>query len=111
MATQLNTTNHDALNTEMTNLFRTGSYSGVKISIYTDSAANTFATDSNGNIENRKISQILKTAAYTHPTTNQQIKANVKIIFSDGTSLISTDDIDTYYYVVSGETFAHRSFN
>ena len=54
MATQLNTTNHDALNTEMTNLFKSGSCCGVKISIYTDSAASTLATDSNGNIENRK---------------------------------------------------------
>ena len=110
MATQLNTTNHDALNTEMTNLFKSGSCCGVKISIYTDSAASTLATDSNGNVENRKISQILKTAAYTHPTTNQQTKANIKILFSDGTSLTSIDDVDTYYYVLSGETFTHRSF-
>lgn len=110
MATQLNTTNHDALNTEMTTLFKAGSCCGVKMSIYTDSTASTLATDSNGNIENRKISQILKTAAYTHPTTNQQTKANIKILFSDGTSLTSIDDIDTYYYVLSKEPFAHRSF-
>ena len=110
MATQLNTTNHDALNTEMTNLFKSGSCCGVKISIYTDSAASTFATDSNGNIENRKISQILKTAAYTHPTTNQQTKANIKILFSDGTSLTSIDDVDTYYYVLGKESFTHRTF-
>jgi|TARA_Y100000389_G_C17399818_1_gene484677 hypothetical protein len=110
MATQLNTTNHDALNNEMTNLFKSGSCCGVKMSVYDDEAATTLATDTNGNIENRKINQLLKTAAYTNPTTNQQIKANIKVIFSDGTSLISTDDIDTYYYKLSGETFTHRSF-
>ena len=110
MATQLNTTNHDALNTEMTALFRAGSCCGVKMSVYNDSTATTLATDSNGNIENRKISQILKTAAYTNPTTNQQINANIKVLFSDGTSIISTDNVDTYYYVISGETFTHRAF-
>ena len=110
MATQLNTTNHDALNNEMTNLFKSGSCSGVKMSVYDDEAATTLATDTNGNIENRKINQLLKTAAYTNPTTNQQNKANIKVIFSDGTSLISTDDVDTYYYKLSAETFTHRSF-
>lgn len=110
MATQLNTTNHDALNTEMTNLFKSGTCCGVKISIYTDDAATTLATDSNGNIENRKIAQILKTASYVNPSNNQSIKANVKIVFADGSTLVATDDIDTYYYKLSTESFAHRKF-
>ena len=110
MATQLNTTNHDVLNTEMTNLFKSGSCCGVKMSIYDDETATTLVTDGNGNIENRKINQLLKTAPYTNPTTNQQNKANIKVIFSDGTSLISIDDVDTYYYKLSAETFTHRTF-
>lgn len=110
MATQLNTTNHDALNTEMTNHFRSGTCCGVKISIYTDAEATVLATDSNGAIENRKISQILKTASYVNPSTNQTVKANVKIVFADGTTLTAVDDIDTYYYKLSAEAFAHRSF-
>ena len=110
MATQLNTTNHTILNTSMTDLFKTGSFSGVKMSIYTDSAATTLASDSAVNIENRKISQILKTASYVDARTNQTIKAKIKVIFADGTSLTSIDDTDTYYYIIAGEAHVTKTF-
>tara|TARA_B100000035_G_C20992322_1_gene550803 strand:- start:911 stop:1243 length:333 start_codon:yes stop_codon:yes gene_type:complete len=110
MATQLNTANHTTLNTSMTDLFKSGSFSGVKMSIYTDAEATTIATDSAGNIENRKISQILKTASYTDPKTNQIVKPQIKIIFADGTSLVSVDNVDTYYYVIAGEAHILKTF-
>ena len=89
MATQLNTTNHDALNTEMTNHFRSGTCCGVKISIYTDAEATAhIVTIVTVLLKIEKISQILKTASYVNPTTNQTVKANVKIVFADGSTLI-----------------------
>ena len=110
MTTQLNTANHTILNTSMTDLFKTGSFSGVNMSIYTDSAATTFASDSAGNIENRKINQILRTASYVDARTNQTIKPKIKVIFTDGTSLTSTDDTDTYYYTIAGEAHVTKTF-
>jgi|UniRef100_A0A6C0IMD1 hypothetical protein len=110
MATQLNTTNHDALNTEMSNLFKSGCCCGVKMSIFTDTEATVLATDSNGEIKDRKVAQILKTASYTNPANNQVTKANIKIKFSDGSMIVSTDDIDTYYYKLCDEEFTHRKF-
>lgn len=110
MATQLNTTNHSALNTAMSDLFKSGACCGVNMTIYTDSVAATIATDANGNIEKRKINQIINTASYVDPKTNQTVKANIKILFSDGTTITSFDDSDNYFYKIEGEAFTTRTF-
>ena len=110
MATQLNTANHTTLNTAMTELFRSGSCSGVKMTIYTDAEATTIATDSNGNIENRKVTRILKTAEYTHPTTNTVVKPSVKVFFADNTTITATDDLHNFYYKITGEAIPSRTF-
>ena len=60
---QLN--NYSKINNDITDLMRTGLYSGAMINIYTDSAGTVFARDGNAPIEHKKISKINTTGAYT----------------------------------------------
>ena len=51
MATKLDTNNYSKINNDITDLMRTGLYSGAMINIYTDSAGTVFARDGNAPIE------------------------------------------------------------
>jgi len=110
MATQLNTTNYSKLNTDITDIMRSGSYSGVNINIYTDAGATTFAVDGAAPIENKKISKINTTGSYTITATNQFVNANIEVIFNDGSFIKSVDNVDEYWYTVEGIPFTHRKF-
>ena len=64
MTTQLNTQTYSQINTEVTNLLKTGQYSGVNITIYVDAEGNVPATLNGNAVENRKIMKINSTASY-----------------------------------------------
>lgn len=110
MATQLNNNNYSKLNTDITDIMRTGTFSGVSMSIYTDAEATIFALDGNAPIENRKISKINATGAYTIASNNQFVNANIEVIFSDGTSFKAVDTVDEVWYKLEGIIFQRRTF-
>ena len=110
MATQFNTTNYSQLNTDITEIMRSGTFSGVSISIYTDADATTFALDGNAPLENRKISKINTTGSYTITATNQFINSSVEVVFHDGSSFKSFDNVDEHWYKIEGIIFNRRKF-
>jgi len=110
MATQLNTSNYSKLNADITDIMRTGQYSGVTISIYTDSAGTIFATDGSAPIENKKISKLNTTGAYTITATGESINASIEVVFDDGSSFKAFDNIDEYWYKIEGIVFQRRRF-
>ena len=66
MTTQLTSSNYSTLNTAITELMRSGTYSGVTMIVYTDSAGTTKATDSTGAvIDQLKIARVNTTNVYT----------------------------------------------
>ena len=110
MAIQLNTSNYKKLNSDITDIMRTGLYSGVTINIYTDAAATIFATDGNAPIENKKISKVNTTGAYTITTTGENVNASIEIVFNDGSSFKVFDNIDEYWYTLEGIVLQRRKF-
>lgn len=110
MATQLNTINYSKLNTDITDIMRTGLYSGVTMSIYTDSSCTTFATDGSAPVENKKISKINTTGSYTITITGETINASTEVVFDDTSSFKVFDTIDEYWYKLEGIVFQRRRF-
>jgi hypothetical protein len=110
MATQFNTTNYSQLNTDITDIMRSGTFSGVSISIYTDAEATTFAVDGNAPLENKKISKLNTTGSYTITATNQFVNASLEVVFDDGSSFKSFDVVDEHWYKIEGIVFNRRKF-
>jgi hypothetical protein len=110
MATQLNTTNYSKLNADITEIMRTGLYSGVSINIYTDSAVTTLALDGNAPIENKRISKVNTTGAYTIASSGEYVNASVEVVFDDGSSFKSVETVDEFWYTLEGIVFQRRRF-
>lgn len=110
MATQFNTTNYSQLNADITDIMRSGTYSGVTISIYTDADATTFAVDGNAPLENKKISKLNTTGSYTITASNQFVNAALEVVFDDSSSFKSFDNIDEHWYKIDGILFNRRKF-
>ena len=81
MTTQLNTQTYSQINTEVTNLLKTGQYSGVNITIYVDAEGNVPATLNGNAVENRKIMKINSTASYKNKQ-GQTVKPCVDVHFT-----------------------------
>ena len=64
MSLQLNTTNYQSFNTNMTELLKTGQYCGVAISLYTDEAKTTLLTKNSVTVDSLKMARINSTASY-----------------------------------------------
>ena len=110
MATKFNTNNYSKINNDITDIMRTGLYSGVMINIYTDSAGTIFARDGNAQIEHKKISKINTTGAYTINASGEMVQASIEVVFDDGSSFKSFDEIDEYWYTLDGIVFQRRRF-
>lgn len=110
MSTPLNTTNYSTINKGITDLMKTGLYGGVSISIFTDEAATAFATDGVGNIEDKRVSKINLTGAYTIAATNEFVNACIEVVFADGSSFKSFDVVDSYWYTLDGIVMQRRRF-
>lgn len=110
MASKLNTNNYSKINNDITDIMRSGLYSGVTISIYTDSAATIFARDGNAPIEHKKISKINTTGAYTINASGETVNASIEVVFDDGSSFKAFDNIDEYWYTIEGIVFQRRRF-
>ena len=110
MATQLNTNNYSKLNNDITDIMRTGQYSGVMINIYTDSAGTTFAKDGTAPIEHKKISKVNTTGAYTINASGEIVNASIEVVFDDGSSFKVFDTIDECWYTLEGVVIQRRRF-
>ena len=110
MATILNTNNYSKLNSDITEIMRSGFFSGVSMNIYTDAEATTFAVDGNTQFEGKKINKINTTGAYTIASNNQFVNGTIEIIFNDGTSFKAIDTVDECWYKLEGIVFQRRKF-
>jgi hypothetical protein len=110
MAIQLNTNNYSKLNNDITDIMRTGQYSGVMINIYTDSAGTIFAKDGTAPIEHKKISKVNTTGAYTINASGEIVNASIEIVFDDGSSFKVFDTIDECWYTLEGVVIQRRRF-
>ena len=108
MATLLNTNNYSKLNSDITDIMRSGFYSGVSMNIYTDADATTFEVDGNTPIEGKKINKINTTGAYTIASNNQYVNGSIESIFNDGTSFKAADTVNECWYKLEGIVFQRR---
>ena len=110
MTTKLNSSNYAKLNEDMTALFRTGLYSGVAITLYTDEAGTSVFVYNSIPIDNKKVSKVTKTAAYTDKDSGELGKAHVDVFFDDGNWSICTDEVDECWYTLEGIPVQRRRF-
>ena len=110
MAQKLDTTNYAKLNEDMTALFKTGLYSGVAITLYSDEAATTVFVYEGSPVEKKKVTKVVKTAGYTDKNTGEVLKPHVDVYFDDGKWSICTDEIDTCWYKLEGIPVQRRRF-
>ena len=110
MTTKLDTSNYAKLNEDMTALFRTGLYSGVAITLYTEEAATNIFVYNGLPIDTKKVTKVVKTASYTDKETGNIVKAHVDVYFDDGKWSICTDEVDSCWYKLEGIPVQRRRF-
>jgi hypothetical protein len=109
MAELLNSEKYAIINDEINTILSSTTYSGVNVTIYTDSEQLNIATDEHGPIQNRAISQISNTLSYTD-NNGQTVPPTITLNFTDGTSVTEIDGVNKYWYTLSGIVFVPRIF-
>lgn len=109
MATKITKDEYPTLNSEIGMILSSNQY--AYMNIYTDANGETYATDSAGNQTcGRQVSSVSLTEPYLDLDTNAMTKFFTLIVFSDGATLISTDDVDNCWYTIYGVPVPPRRF-
>jgi hypothetical protein len=110
MSRLLDADDYVSINNEINKLLSSAAYSGVNITLYSDSEQTILANNENGPIQNRTISQITNTASYT-TKDGKIMPATITLNFKDGTTITEDNDSpEKYWYVLSGVVFVPRGF-
>ena len=95
--------------TDLGNVLSTGAT--PNITLYSDEASTTLYTNSDGNTFS---SVVVATVNYTEPHNdadgNHIDNGFVTITFTDGSTIVVTENVDTVYYVITPITFTPRRF-
>lgn len=110
MAVQIKTSDYSGMNESINQFLNSGKYTATTMSIYSDESASTLVTDENGSIENRQIASVTVVYDYVDPVTEQNMNGYTTIEFADGSKFIATDNVDNYWYVLSGIPYVARRF-
>ena len=112
MTTKFDISNYTQLNNEINDLFRTGLYSHVAISIFTDEAKTTpYVCPMGMTISSKKIKKVEKVAQFTDPNTGVVNKQKLCVIFDDNKccEAIDTETVDLWYSL-EGVAIVRRRF-
>jgi hypothetical protein len=110
MTTKLDSSVYAAMNENMSTMLKTGLYGSICITIYSDEAGTTVASDSAGAIDKRPLKQINITAPYVVKATGQQVNASITLVFGDSSSLKAVDAVDNFWYKLEGIPIQRRQF-
>mgnify|MGYP001165180829 FL=1 len=112
MTTKFDISNYTQLNSEINALFRTGLYSHVAISIFTDEAKTTpYVCPMGMTIASKKIKKVEKVAQYTDPNTGVVNKQKICVVFDDDKccECIDSETVDLWYSL-EGVAIVRRRF-
>tara|TARA_Y100000389_G_C17450602_1_gene514508 strand:+ start:178 stop:507 length:330 start_codon:yes stop_codon:yes gene_type:complete len=104
MSNRITTQTYSQFNTDITELLKTGQYSKIITTIYTDEACTTVALLDGTPIENVHVKKIATTASYLDKDSNT-VAPRVHVTFGENKCLCVVDNVDSYWYKLSGETF------
>jgi len=108
MAVQLNTSTYSDLVSSINSLLSSGQYRSVSMSIFNDAECTQIATDSNGNsLMNRSFSQTTSKSE-TKDENENIINGSIIVSFNDGCEFVCTDNVDSYWYIMSGISILSR---
>jgi hypothetical protein len=108
MAVQLNTINYPDLIAGINAILSSGQYRAVTMTIFNDAEGTTVSTDSNGNVLlNRAFSTTVSQAESVDADGNI-VNGTVKISFNDGLEFLCTNNVDAYWYTLSGISILSR---
>jgi hypothetical protein len=110
MSRLLDADDYVSINNEINNLLASAAYSGINVTLYSNSEQTILASNANGPILNRTISQITNTASYISED-GKTMPATITLNFTDGTSITEDNESpEKYWYVLSGVVFVPRGF-
>ena len=109
MAVQFNTSGYNQLNNSINDFFSSGKYSAALMTVYTDPELTVMLTDKVGPIQMRQIEGVNLTQPHLN-VNGQQVYGNITIKFTDGTSVVATDNVNQYWYVLEGLVFKHKTY-
>jgi len=111
MATPINTSTYDQLNTDIQNILKTGVLPAI--SIYTNAEGTNLVVDSHGEIKDRQVMSVSHTESYIGPDGNPT-QPYVTIAFSDGSIftdiLTVVDKVDERWFVLSSVQVPYTRF-
>jgi hypothetical protein len=111
MAIRLDVAGYTQLNNSIGDLLRSGTCSSVLMNIHTNSSATAPLVDGNGPVIKRQISSVNVVQEHTDQTTGIKTNGYVTVVFADGSSVVSTESVDQYWYVLETTPYQPRRFN
>jgi hypothetical protein len=110
MSGSLNSSNYEVINTEICDLLNTGKYSSVAINIYSNSNCTKLAKDYQGNdLSNKSILNVTKILAHKDDNGND-VNDKITFTFSDNSTLVLDDELDNYWYILTGVPMKFTKF-
>lgn len=110
MAVQIKTADYAGLNDAINQYLNSGKFTATTMSVYSDASATNLVTDDNGPIENRQIASVTVVYDYVDPVTEQNMNGYTTVQFNDGSSIVATDNVNQYWYVLAGVPYVPRTF-
>lgn len=112
MTTKFELNNYTQINSEINSLFKTGLYSHVAISLFTDEAKTTPYVCPNGmTIASKKIKKVQKKNAYTDVVTGQSVSALICVDFDDDSCCECIEaETGDLWYSLEGIAIVRRRF-
>jgi hypothetical protein len=108
MAVQLNTTNYPDLIAGINTILSSGQYRAVTMTIFNDAEGATVSTDSNGNVLLNRAFSSTVSQAETVDAAGNTVNGTVTISFNDGLQFVCTNNVDAYWYTLSGISILSR---
>ena len=111
MITKFEINNYYQFSNSINELYASGLYSGILITIYNDENGTNILTNNDGILLNKKkIINIKKRDPYIDNKTNLNVPPYIELFFADTTMNILIDNNTNLWYTLEGIPFSHRSF-
>jgi hypothetical protein len=110
MASHLNLANYTKFNDDICALLNTGTFTSVKVSVYTDAAASSVAVVNGTPIENLVVVKASCRQPYIDSQSGASINGSITVELEGGHQITAVDGSDNFWYVLSGNVFVPRRF-
>ena len=110
MASPLNLANYTKFNDDICALLNTGSFTSIKVTVYTDAAATSVAVVEGTPINDLVVIKASCRQPYVDSNSGESINGSITVELEGGYEVTAVDGSDNFWYTLAGNAFVPRKF-